>query len=124
VTLLEAATTMSGSSRSTPVTGYAVDDPHTSQTSNVGARRQSESLNEEDEPLLADIPANKRKKDVVTWRSLPHKRQLAILTIARFAEPIVQSSLRVSPFSLTRMVYLTLIVISLLPIEIFRQEPP
>jgi hypothetical protein len=32
----------------------------------------------------------------VTWSSLPHKGQLAILTAARLAEPLVQTSLRVS----------------------------
>lgn len=33
-------------------------------------------------------------KEVVTWMSLPHKRQLAILTAARLSEPLVQTSLQ------------------------------
>jgi hypothetical protein len=31
----------------------------------------------------------------VTWMSLPHKRQLVILTLARLSEPLVQTSLQV-----------------------------
>ena len=31
----------------------------------------------------------------VTWMSLPHKRQLIILTLARLSEPLVQTSLQV-----------------------------
>ena len=36
----------------------------------------------------------KKKKEVVTWMSLPHKRQLAVLTVARLSEPLVQTSLQ------------------------------
>lgn len=35
----------------------------------------------------------KRQTDVVSWMSLPHKRQLAVLTAARLSEPLVQTSL-------------------------------
>jgi hypothetical protein len=35
------------------------------------------------------------KEAPVTWMSLPNKRQLAILTIARLSEPLVQTSLQV-----------------------------
>lgn len=31
----------------------------------------------------------------VSWSSLPHKRQLAVLVIARLSEPLVQTSLQV-----------------------------
>lgn len=52
---------------------------------------------EEDEDLLQiDTSIKDDKKDgPVTWTSLPHKRQLAILVAARLSEPLVQSSLRV-----------------------------
>jgi hypothetical protein len=36
----------------------------------------------------------KKQKEVVTWMSLPHKRQLAVLTAARLSEPLVQTSLQ------------------------------
>lgn len=35
------------------------------------------------------------KDEKVTWRSLPHRRQLIILTLARLSEPLVMSSLQV-----------------------------
>jgi hypothetical protein len=35
-----------------------------------------------------------KQKEVVTWMSLPHKRQLAVLTAARLSEPLVQTSLQ------------------------------
>ena len=34
------------------------------------------------------------EKKPVTWRSLPHKSQLAIITFARFSEPLAQTSLQ------------------------------
>ena len=36
------------------------------------------------------------EKEKVTFRDLPHKRQLAVLTFARLAEPLVGLSLQVS----------------------------
>lgn len=38
----------------------------------------------------------KKKEESVGWKDLPHKGQLAILTIARLAEPLVQTSLQAS----------------------------
>ncbi len=38
---------------------------------------------------------NEKKDEPVTWRSLPHRRQLVILTLARLSEPVVQTSLQV-----------------------------
>lgn len=35
-----------------------------------------------------------KEKNIVTWGSLPHKRQLAVLTLARLSEPLVQTSLQ------------------------------
>lgn len=43
------------------------------------------------------IESEKKKEEPVTWRSLPHRRQLIILTLARLSEPLVQTSLQVSP---------------------------
>jgi hypothetical protein len=37
------------------------------------------------------------KRGPVTWMSLPHKRQLIILTLSRLSEPLVQTSLQVRP---------------------------
>ncbi|KAL2072061.1 hypothetical protein VTL71DRAFT_11404 [Oculimacula yallundae] len=38
--------------------------------------------------------SHNEKGEVVTWSSLPHKDQLIILTLARLAEPVVQTSLQ------------------------------
>lgn len=35
------------------------------------------------------------KEEKVTWMSLPHKKQLIVLTLARLSEPLVQTSLQV-----------------------------
>ena len=37
---------------------------------------------------------SKKSQDHVSWSSLPHKGQLAILTLARLAEPVVYTSLQ------------------------------
>lgn len=60
-------------------------------------RERRKSLIEDDEdPLQIELPTTKKKEETVTWSSLPKKSQLAILTVARLAEPLVQTSLRVS----------------------------
>lgn len=41
-----------------------------------------------------ELPEKKREGPV-SWMELPHKRQLAILTVARLSEPLVQTSLQV-----------------------------
>jgi len=56
-------------------------------------RRRSFIDEEREEGLEVEIPVQEKEKPV-TWRDLPHKWQLAILTLARLAEPLVQSSLR------------------------------
>jgi hypothetical protein len=52
-------------------------------TAEGGLDRRSEGLDNE-------------KDEKVTWASLPHRRQLIILTLARLSEPLVQTSLQVS----------------------------
>lgn len=62
-------------------------------------RARRKSFIEEDigeDPFQIEPPTTKKKEEPVTWSSLPHKSQLAILTIARLSEPLVQTSLRVS----------------------------
>lgn len=59
------------------------------------ARRRS-FIAEDEDPLQIEPPTMKKKEEKVTWSSLPHKSQLAILTLARLSEPLVQTSLRVS----------------------------
>lgn len=36
-------------------------------------------------------------KKPIAWRDLPQKQQLVIITLARLSEPLVQTSLQVSP---------------------------
>lgn len=64
------------------------------------ARRRS-FIEEDEDPLQIEPPTMKKKDENVTWSSLPHKSQLAILTIARLSEPLVQTSLRVGHLSLS-----------------------
>jgi hypothetical protein len=40
-------------------------------------------------------PVVNEKDEPVTWMSLPHKRQLLVLTLSRLSEPLVQTSLQV-----------------------------
>ena len=61
----------------------------------VDRERRKSFIQEDEDPLQID-PGLKKKKEYVGWRSLPNKSQLAILTVARLAEPLVQTSLRVS----------------------------
>ncbi|KAN0102221.1 MFS general substrate transporter [Hyaloscypha variabilis] len=46
----------------------------------------------EDDPLVNE------KDEAVTWMSLPHKGQLAVLTLSRLSEPLVQTSLQAYMF--------------------------
>ncbi|KAF7861449.1 hypothetical protein EAF04_008014 [Stromatinia cepivora] len=58
-------------------------------------RRESVIEEENNEDLQIEIPATEPEKEgPVAWSSLPHKRQLAILTCARLSEPLVLTSLR------------------------------
>jgi hypothetical protein len=61
--------------------------------------RRRSFIEEDDESLALEARPIKEKKSIASWSSLPHKRQLAILVIARLSEPLVQSSLRVSESS-------------------------
>lgn len=45
--------------------------------------------------MVGMMDQEKPKEEVVTWRSLPHRKQLIILTLARLSEPLVQTSLQV-----------------------------
>jgi hypothetical protein len=66
--------------------------------------RRNSFASEDGDPLLLEIPTRTVEKEkLVSWMSLPRKSQLAILTLARLSEPLVQSSLRVSiPYSFRR----------------------
>lgn len=46
--------------------------------------------------VAVEVRRDEEKNEPVTWRSLPHRRQLIILTLARLSEPLVQTSLQVS----------------------------
>lgn len=59
----------------------AIDLDEVETEGGVDASREGSMVSEKDEP--------------VTWMSLPHKRQLAVLTLSRLSEPLVQTSLQV-----------------------------
>jgi hypothetical protein len=71
---------------------YAAIRPGDEQEPNSGVLRLSTI--EQGSTPVANETQEKKQKEVVTWMSLPHKRQLAILTVARLSEPLVQTSLQ------------------------------
>lgn len=100
-------------------TDYQDRDPTHYEPSSDRARRKS-FIEEDEDPLQIEPPTMKKKEDKVTWSSLPHKSQLTILTLARLAEPLVQTSLRVSLLIVYTWSSIDLeIVLSFLPTEIF-----
>jgi hypothetical protein len=74
--------------------GNDYDGGSSSEVAYDRARRRS-FIEEDEDSLQLELPVEEKDKPV-TWMSLPHKSQLAILTIARLSEPLVQTSLRVS----------------------------
>lgn len=69
---------------------------HGFEPSSDRARRKS-FIEEDEDPLQIEPPTRKPQEDAaVTWMSLPSKSQLAILTMARLSEPLVQTGIRVS----------------------------
>jgi hypothetical protein len=71
---------------------YASIRPADEQPHNSGVLRLS-SVEQGSTPTALETQ-KKKQKEVVTWMSLPHKRQLAVLTAARLSEPLVQTSLQ------------------------------
>jgi hypothetical protein len=57
----------------------------------------SRAIAKQQEPLIinGDVEAQARAKDKVSYSSLPNRRQLAILCIARLADPLAASSIQV-----------------------------
>ncbi|KUJ14606.1 MFS general substrate transporter [Mollisia scopiformis] len=60
----------------------------------------SDSIAHQQEPLIVngDVEAQARTKDKVSYRALPNKKQLAILCIARLADPLAASSIQTYMF--------------------------
>lgn len=58
----------------------------------------STSIAQQQAPLIinGDVEAQARSTDKVSYSSLPNKKQLAILCIARLADPLAASSIQVS----------------------------
>jgi len=73
---------------------YNGTDIHPRPEPAVDRERRKSFIQEDEDPLQIDLGL-KKKKEYIGWRSLPNKSQLAILTVARLAEPLVQTSLRV-----------------------------
>lgn len=59
--------------------------------SRPGVRRRTSNNSFYEEPRPKPPP---KKAGPVSWRDLPHKRQLLILTMARLSEPLTQTSLQ------------------------------
>jgi hypothetical protein len=66
----------------------------TTKTTRNGAQYQAIDQVVAEGDGVSDEVVNK-KDEPVTWRSLPHRRQLIILTLSRLSEPLVQTSLQV-----------------------------
>ncbi|CZR66360.1 related to E.coli tetracycline resistance protein TCR1 [Phialocephala subalpina] len=60
----------------------------------------SESIAHQQEPLIVngDVEAQARAKEKVSYASLPNKKQLALLCIARLADPLAASSIQTYMF--------------------------
>lgn len=56
--------------------------------------RRLSFIDQDDTEAQPEIP-KAAKAEVVGWMDLPHKRQLAILTLARLSEPLTQTSIQV-----------------------------
>ena len=71
------------------------ETPRPGMLSSIG--RQLSFVDDEDAASVAQpaiTPSNQEKKKPVSWKDLPHKGQLAILTMARLSEPLTQTSLQ------------------------------
>lgn len=87
----------SDSSADTALHGTDYDGPSPRREPSHDRERRRSFIEEDEASHLLEARPIKEKKTIAAWSSLPNKRQLAILTIARFSEPLVQSSLRVRP---------------------------
>jgi hypothetical protein len=72
---------------------YVSIRPEDEQAHSNAALRLS-TVEQGSNPTTHETQEKKKQKEVVTWMSLPHKRQLAVLTAARLSEPLVQTSLQ------------------------------
>lgn len=78
-----------------------------------------------------DVEGVKPPQEVVSWRDMPKKAQLVVITLARFSEPLTQTSLQVrSPDDPTLSLYLYLglltftpLVVYVLPAKVVRPQP-
>ncbi len=68
------------------------DESEDASVSGDGPPRKGKALD-----IQLKAPGPQRRK-MVGWMDLPHKGQLTVLTLARLAEPLVQTSLQVSPY--------------------------
>ena len=76
------------------------DDQRTDHLSEIAPRlstigRRSSFIEEEE--AIPEVPENGKQKPV-SWNDLPHKGQLAMLTMARLSEPLTQTSLQAYMF--------------------------
>lgn len=84
--------------RARPVTPLPLDIPAAQNGLRLAAIDHSNVAAEGGVPDLVESQASgeeNEKEAPVTWMSLPHKKQLIILTLARLSEPLVQTSLQV-----------------------------
>lgn len=70
------------------------DDSEYSDGDRLAALDQDE-VDAEGGAEITPQEVNNEKEEKVTWMSLPHKKQLIVLTLARLSEPLVQTSLQV-----------------------------
>ncbi len=76
----------------------SIDGPATSDGDHLAAIDEDEVAAEGGVAVRTPEEVDNEKEEEVTWASLPHRRQLIILTLARLSEPLVQTSLQVSNF--------------------------
>jgi hypothetical protein len=106
------------------VRGPSLDERESSDGDRLAAINQDEVETEGGVVAAGDDPIVNEKDEPVTWRSLPHRRQLIILTLSRLSEPLVQTSLQVYAchhFVLSMVAHRSMIVgVHVLPTQIIR----
>jgi hypothetical protein len=74
----------------------SLDERESTDGERLAAIDQDEVETEGGVVAAGDDPVENEKDEPVTWMSLPHRRQLIILTLSRLSEPLVQTSLQVN----------------------------
>jgi hypothetical protein len=72
------------------------DNPQEDSTSDTGSTSESTTSQQAPIRVASDVEANAAEPETkISYRSLPNKSQLALLCIARMADPLAATSIQV-----------------------------